>query len=245
MAVNNRQRKDVDIRRLIAFHVLTPLTLLQEVAATQRGLFTTRQAAVAGVSAETLQGWRRRRWIRQVRRGVYCFAGVEEHGWHPALAAEVDAQLLGTILDDGVVHRRWTLRQVRDVLDSSGRRRMGVTHLRRLLALRLDDPATNIMLEQRMVRDLAPLAPFEVQYQLLLDGTLVILDAAWPWCRAGAEFDGRSYRQRSRTAHDRESRKLTLLSAHDWKIAHLTASMSPLECLTAVRSLMPAGRQTG
>lgn len=306
---------------LIQFHVVSSLLILQAVAAEQRGLFTTRQAVDAGVSADTLASWRRRGWIRTVRHGVYRFAGVPEHRWHPTIAAglaggkravlshrsaaaihrfegiapppepdltvppsprrhlhgitlhytgpvpdderivlrgvqvttptrtvvdlagELDSYLLGAILDDGVVHRRWTVAEVSAALDASPRRRAGVRQLRHVLASRLEDPATNSPLEQRIVRYLAPLRPFEVQYQVVLDGQVLILDAAWPWCKVAAEIDGRSYRQRSRTAHDRESRRLTVLAAHDWKVAHLTATMTGAECVDAVRSLMPAAVQ--
>ena len=46
------------------------------------------------------------------------------------------------------------------------------------------------MLELRMIRILAPFAPFETQYELVLDGQLLRLDIAWPWWRVAAEVDG-------------------------------------------------------
>jgi hypothetical protein len=106
--------------------------------------------------------------------------------------------------------------------------------------LRIGEATPDSPLEQRIIRHLWPLGPFIVHFELVLSGTLVILDVAWPWYRVAAEIDGRSYRQTSRSAHDRESRKLTLLAAADWKVAHLTATMSAAECISAVSSLMPA-----
>ncbi|MGH9115544.1 MAG: hypothetical protein ACRDWW_06890 [Acidimicrobiales bacterium] len=41
-------------------------------------------------------------------------------------------------------------------------------------------------------------------------------------------------------AHDRESRKLNLLTRFGWSVAHLTSSMSPPGWLDAVLSVMPA-----
>lgn len=111
--------------------------------------------------------------------------------------------------------------------------------LRRLLSVRGGEATPDSPLEQQVIRYLRPLGPFEVHYQLVLDGTVVILDVAWPWVCIGAEIDGRSFRQTSRSDHDRESRKLTLLSAATWKMAHLTCTMSSRECVDAVLSLWP------
>jgi hypothetical protein len=160
------------------------------------------------------------------------------------LASAINLSLLGSILDEGVVQRRWTFEEVEACLARQARRRSGSATLRALLAQRLGEAVPDSPLEQRIIRYLVPLGPFEVHHQLVLDGVLVILDVAWPWWRVAAEIDGRSYRQTSRTAHDRESRKLTLLAAADWKVAHLTASMSPAECRDAVTSLFPAHRSS-
>ena len=53
-----------------------------------------------------------------------------------------------------------------------------------------------------MIRILAPFAPFETQYELVLDGKLIRLDIAWPWWRVAAEVDGWGVRGRSRTKFD-------------------------------------------
>jgi len=159
------------------------------------------------------------------------------------LASCVEAGLLGQILDEGAVRRAWSFEEVDACLRRQPRGRTGGPRLRHLLSLRLGEATPDSRLEQRVIRYLRPLRPFEVHFQLVLDGTVVVLDVAWPAWRIAAEIDGRSYRQISRSAHDRESRKLTLLAAADWKVAHLTATMTASECVSAVMSLLFADSQ--
>ncbi len=297
---------------------LDALFALRAMAEQQGGLFSLRQARGAGVDRRTLEHWRGRGWVRQLRSGVYAFAGAPQSPWTPAVAAAlamgpdgvlshrtaaaihrfpgllapalpemtvpagnahrlqdvvihrtgpIDARdqitrrgvqvtapartvvdlaagcsplLLGRILDEGAVRRQFTFAEVLDSLDRQPRRRVGASVLRRLLAYRAGEESPDSPLEQRVIRDLAPLRPFEVHYELVLPDTMTVLDAAWPWWRVGVEIDGRSYRTTSRTAHDRESRKLTALAATDWRIGHLTSTMSARACLDAVLSLMPS-----
>lgn len=151
------------------------------------------------------------------------------------------ADLVGAILDDGAVRRLWSFAEVASLLDAQGRRRWGAPLLRDLLAVRLADPFADSHLEQRVMRQIEPLQPFNVHYQQILSDIVVVLDVAWPVWKVAAEIDGRSYRTTSRTAHDRETRKLNLLAAAGWKVAHLSSTMSPQECIEAVLALMPPG----
>ena len=171
-----------------------------------------------------------------VRRGVAVTSPVRTV---VDMAAETSAVLLGSILDEGAVRRQWCFEEVAASLDRQVHRREGANKLRKLLAVRVGEATPDSRLEQRLIRYLAPLGPFEVHYQMVLDGVVIVVDVAWPWCQVAAEIDGRSFRTHSRSAHDRESRKLTLLTAAEWKVAHLTASMGPAECRAAVLSLMP------
>ncbi len=155
------------------------------------------------------------------------------------LGAVFAKDLLGAILDDGAVRRMWTFAEVAAVLERQERAFHGAPALRALLATRLEDPIADSHLEQRVIRQLDPLRPFEVHFQQVLSGVVVIVDVAWPQWRVAAEIDGRSYRATSRHAHDRETRKLNLLAAAGWKVAHLSSTMSPAECVEAVLALMP------
>jgi hypothetical protein len=64
-----------------------------------------------------------------------------------------------------------------------------------------------------------------------------VIDVAWPGQRVGAEVGGRAHRAFPLSAFDRERRKLDVLGAADWQIAHLTAAMSAAE-IAAVKALM-------
>ena len=72
----------------------------------------------------------------------------------------------------------------------------------------------------------------------MLGGRVYVIDAAWPEYRVAAEVVGRAHRVASRSAFDRERRKLNELGAFGWRIAHLTAVMSAEEMIGAVRSLL-------
>jgi hypothetical protein len=90
-----------------------------------------------------------------------------------------------------------------------------------------------------MIRVLAPYAPFETQYQVVLDGELFILDIAWPWWRVAAEVDGWWVRARSRSKLDHDSHKTNVLVAHDWKVAHVTSAMDDARVVRDVGRLLP------
>jgi hypothetical protein len=114
-----------------------------------------------------------------------------------------------------------------------------------LLRDRTGTPPADSALEQRVIRLLAPYGPFETQYQIVVDGIIVILDIAWPIWRVGVEADGWSVRSRSRGKFDRDRRKANLLAANSWSIAHVTSTMSDSEIISAVSRLLPPWAATG
>ncbi|HLI24218.1 MAG TPA: hypothetical protein VKU91_04630, partial [Acidimicrobiales bacterium] len=132
-----------------------------------------------------------------------------------------------------------TVGMLEDALSRISPRRHGTRHLRQLLEHRRSEPTPDSPLEQRIYRHLQPLQPFVAHFQVVLGGRLAVLDAAWPEYRVAAEIDGRSWRAMSRSAHDRESRKLNALTAHRWSVAHLTTTMDQPECVGSVLELMP------
>ena len=152
------------------------------------------------------------------------------------LAASASEQRLGELLDGGVVRRLFTPAEVGSVLDAQARRRPGAPLLRGLLDVRKDVGDSH--LEQQILRSLDPLRPFETHYQIVLDGRVYVVDVAWPWCRVAAEIDGRTYRTTSRSAFERETRKLNELGNADWLVAHLSAGMSAATCRRAVTDYM-------
>ncbi len=138
------------------------------------------------------------------------------------------------------------MEQLQDCLNRARPNVPGKATLRALLALRAEEPNADSVLEIRVFRALQPLMPFEVHFSTVLGGRVYVIDAAWPEYRVGAEVVGRAHRVASRSAFDRERRKLNELAAFGWKIAHLTAGMSPPEMIAAVRSLLgPTGSASG
>jgi len=138
--------------------------------------------------------------------------------------------------------RRWSVEQLQDCL---GRARQNVPErakLRELLALRAEEPSADSMLESRVFRALGPLMPFEVHFSTVLGGRVYVIDAAWPEAKVGAEIVGRAHRVASRSAFDRERRKLNELGAFGWTVAHLTAAMSAEEMIAAVGALLGRSR---
>jgi hypothetical protein len=67
--------------------------LIARLAATQRGLFSARQAREAGISVKALQRAIDAGCLRRVRKGVYAVAGVPSSPWEQTMAA---ALALGT-----------------------------------------------------------------------------------------------------------------------------------------------------
>jgi hypothetical protein len=156
------------------------------------------------------------------------------------LAARLDPGLLARVIDEGTIARRWTVAELALCTDRLAvRGRPGVRTMRQILAARADEPPAESMLELRMIRILAPYAPFETQYQLVLEGRVVILDIAWPWCRVAAEVDGWGVHGRSWNKFVDDRSRMNLLAAHGWRVAHLTSAMDEATVLRDVGRLLP------
>jgi hypothetical protein len=156
------------------------------------------------------------------------------------LAARLDRALLARIVDEGSIARLWTIQELAECAARlGGQGRAGGQALRALLLERRDEPTVDSHLELRMIRILMPYAPFETQYQLVLDGEVFVLDIAWPWWKVAAEVDGWWSRSKSRAKLDQDSHKANVLAAHSWHVAHLTSTMSEATVLRDVGRLLP------
>ena len=154
------------------------------------------------------------------------------------IAGRLGLAITEKLVDEGLIERRWTVEQLQDCLRRARQNVLGRAQLRDLLALRAEGPNADSVLESRVFRALEPLTPFEVHFSTVLGGRVYVIDAAWPADKVGAEVVGRAHRVASRSAFDRERRKLNELNAFGWRIAHLTAVMSAEEMIAAVSSLM-------
>jgi hypothetical protein len=162
------------------------------------------------------------------------------------LAGRLEPAQLARIIDEGSIERAWTINELAECASRLARQgRAGGRAMRAVLTDRLDEPSAQSALELRMIRLLAPYAPFETQYQVVLDGEVFILDIAWPWWRVAAEVDGWWVRARSRSKLDHDSHKTNVLAAHDWKVAHLTSAMDAARVLQDVGRLLPGAALSG
>jgi hypothetical protein len=162
------------------------------------------------------------------------------------LAARLEAAQLARIIDEGSIERAWTINELAECASRLARQgRAGGRAMRAVLTDRLDEPSAQSALELRMIRVLAPYAPFETQYQVVLDGEVFILDIAWPWWQVAAEVDGWWVRARSRSKLDDDSHKTNVLAAHGWKVAHLTSAMDDAGVLRDVGRLLPPSAPFG
>jgi len=161
------------------------------------------------------------------------------------LAARLGPVLVEKTLDEGLIQRRWTVGQVQESL---GRARLNFTgrgRLEKLLSLRAEEPGADSELEARVFRALKPFWPYETHFPVSIEGQTYVLDAAWPEYLVAVEIVGRSHRLASRSAFDRERRKLNVLAGAGWKLAHVTAVMSVSDVRSYLESLLrsnPAGR---
>lgn len=153
------------------------------------------------------------------------------------LAPRLSAWALAHLVDEGLIAGTWQVPALRTALLRSGRR-LGARSLAAILAARDGDPRTSSHLEQRAVRVLAGMGPFETQHQLVLDGQVLLLDIAWPEYRVAAECDGWAVRSRSRSKFDHDRRRNNLLEANGWLVAHLTSAMSDEEIRSSVLRLL-------
>lgn len=162
------------------------------------------------------------------------------------LAPRLPDRVLAKAIDEGCIARLWSIDQLWDVAKRAGTRgtRKGLT-LHRLLAERSEEARQDSLLETRVLRVLAPLAPFEVHFQVVLDGHVVILDVAWPRAHVAVEADGWSVRAKSRTKFDHERRKANLLVAHGWTVVYVTSVMTDAEILSSVLRVLPRGAALG
>ena len=159
------------------------------------------------------------------------------------LAPTLASAALEKVVDEGLIAGLWDIASLDAAVRSAGSRRPGLPMLRNILAVRTGLPAGDTALEQRVIRVLACLAPFEVGYQHVVDGQVFILDLAWPEQRVGVECDGWHVRSRSRSKFDHDRRRNNSLLNRGWTVIHITAAMSDDEIRGAViRALMQAAR---
>lgn len=158
------------------------------------------------------------------------------------LASRLGPALTEKLLDEGIIGRRWSARQVEDALGRTRANLPGREVLQRLLDFRLEGPVADSVFEARAYRALEPLKPFHPHYQIRTASSIYVADAAWPEDMVVAEFVGRAHRVASRSAFDRERHKLTALAALGWKVAHIVATMSDSEIVESVLLLLLAAR---
>lgn len=151
------------------------------------------------------------------------------------LSPRLGVPLLERVVDEGCVLGLWS---VDDITTSMERmdwpRRPGSQSLRSVLEARAGEGDADSVLEYRIVRVLAPFAPFETQYQVLLNGELFVLDVAWPDVRVGVETDGRTPRARSYGKFHSGRHKDNVLLSHGWRVIHVTAAMDDATILKDV-----------
>ena len=155
---------------------------------------------------------------------------------------------LERIVDEGLIADLWDIAALDVAVRSAARsRRPGAPMLREIVASRVGLPNGDSALEQRVIRALACLAPFEVHHQLVVDGQVFVLDLAWLEHRVGVECDGWHVRSRSRSKFDHDRRRNNALISRGWTVVHVTAAMSDDEIRTAVvrALLLAASTQRG
>jgi very-short-patch-repair endonuclease len=160
------------------------------------------------------------------------------------IAGRLGPVALERTLDEGLLERRFRVADVLACLERSSPNAPGRARLDRLLALRRSTPSADSALETLAFEALKPLAPFRTHYVTAVGRDVYVIDVAWPRQRVGAEVVGRAHRVVSLSAFDRERRKLNVLGAAGWQIAHLTAAMTAGEMVAAVEALL-AGRSRG
>jgi predicted transcriptional regulator of viral defense system len=154
------------------------------------------------------------------------------------LAGRYELRALERILDEALIERRLNVAELNTCLQRTAPNARGRSKIQRLLAHRFEAPLADSMLEARAFEALKALQPFEAHFVTGVGKALYVIDAAWPDKRVGAEIIGRTHRIASRSAFDRERRKLNALAAAGWRIAHLTSVMSESEMVETVRRLL-------
>ena len=154
------------------------------------------------------------------------------------LAGRYELPALERALDEALIERRLNVAELNGCWQRSALNAPGRSKIQQLLAQRSEGPLADSMLEARAFDALMTLPPFKAHFVIVVDKAVFVIDAAWPEKRVGAEIVGRAHRLASRTAFDRERRKLNVLTAAGWRIAHLTSVMSASETVEAVRRLL-------
>ena len=139
------------------------------------------------------------------------------------------------MVDEGGVRRLWTPDLLQATLGRSTTI-AGRASLQRVLDGR--SKAFDSGLEKRVEAVIRCLGPFEVHYQVVLGGRLIIIDLAHLDLRVAVECDGWTVRSRSRGKFDEDRRKANLLTSAGWQLVRVTAAMSDDEIRTAVSAAM-------
>ncbi len=190
-----------------------------------------RHPRMAGVSIHRVANLSPSDW--QEHRGVRVTTAVRTL---VDIAPDLPSGLIATCVDEGLIARLWDLPSLEDAVNRAGYR-TGVIRLRQVLAQRIS-PNGEPDLEGRVIRALACFGPFEVQYQVVLQDRVFVLDIAWPDRRVAVESDGWNTRSRSRSKFDHDRRRNNILAAHGWTVVHLTSVMSDDEMRAAVFPLL-------
>jgi hypothetical protein len=153
------------------------------------------------------------------------------------LAPRLGSPLLAHLVDEGILASKFTLGALQECLDRRGFRVDGRPKLQEIIDQHCGKGDS--WLELRVYPALAPLQPFIPQYQVVIDGKVYVVDAAWPPFKVAAEVDGRAPRAGSRQTFDADRRKMNAMAADGWRVAHLTSSMCAQEMVSAVAALLP------
>lgn len=160
------------------------------------------------------------------------------------LADRLGENLLVRVVDEGCVAGLWTPASLTATLNRlGGSRRPGSAALRSVLVARCDEPAVETFLELRVVRLLAPFAPFETQHQVVIAGDLIIIDIAWPDLLVAVEADGWQVRTRSYSKFERGQRRNNLLVAAGWHVVHVTSGMDDQTIVSDVGRVLVRARR--
>lgn len=156
------------------------------------------------------------------------------------LSALVGPQRLGLMVDDGLRRHLLTLddlHEAYDVLACRGRHRLTV--LRAVLDERqpgFHPGGSPAELDVRHLLVAAGLGEPVAQYQVPVEGTVYLLDWAYPADRIGIEYDGWDY-HRGRSAFDHGAARASALTAAGWRILVVTSATSPAALVAQVRAL--------
>ena len=174
------------------------------------------------------------------------------------LAAVVTAEILEEALDDGLRRQLTSIPRLAWRIATLGRRgRPGIAVLQRLIAARGGArPTPESALETRLLRRLrrAGLPEPECQYEIKDRGRLLArVDFAFPDARVAIEADG--YRWHSgRVRWERDLARRNRLTAHGWRVIHVTSGdleHRPDEIVRMIAQALdgspesPHGAQTG